>query len=185
MDGISRLYGKALYDLANERGNLEACLDQAALVRDAVGKPESRRVLEHPHIPKAEKVLFLRNAFSGGLVDPLASFLELLIDRNRAGILASSLSAFLRLGDQWRGIVEAHVVSAVDLREEQVSALRNVLARKLGKRVDMTLAVDPALIGGFYLNVDGHCIDSRVRRRLLDMRHSIEKGEGFYDPQTR
>ena len=188
MAEINRLYGKALYDLVVQHGKLEACLDQAAQIRDALKQSESQQILTNPLISKAEKIRFLNKVHFGTIKEPieapLGAFWELLIDKNREGILVSSLTEFLRLGDRWRGIVEAHVVSATDLRPEQVSALHELLTRKLRKTVDMTVSLDPSLIGGFYLNVDGHTVDSSVRRRLQDMKRSIERGEGFDGPQT-
>jgi len=184
MAEINRLYGKALYDLAEQYGNLDACLDQAVLVRDTLKLTESQQILANPLISKESKFAFLKEAFLDTLAEPFSSFLELLISKNREALLVPSLTEFLRMGDRWRGVVEAHVVSAVMLRPEQVSALHDVLQRKLEKTVDMTVTVDPALIGGFYLNVDGHTVDSSVRRRLQDMKRSIERGEGFDGPQT-
>jgi len=185
MAGISKRYGRALYDLAQKRGSLEACLDQAPAVRDALEMPESRRILQHPHISREEKLAFIQTAFSGNLHELLKDFLSLLIVRGRAAIAAEALTEFIQLGMEWRGQVEAHVVSAAPLRDEQLSAIQTVLARKLGKQVDMVSKVDPSLIGGFLIAVDGHCIDRTVQRRLADMRNSIEKGEGFDGPQTR
>jgi len=184
MAEINRLYGKGLYDAAAERGNLDACLDQAVLVRDMLKLPEVSQMLLNPLVPKGSKFRLLQKAFSDKLIEPLGSYLELLLDKNREEIMLPSLTEFLSLGDRWRGIVEAHVVSAMDLRPEQVEALQGVLARKLDKKVDMTISVDPSLIGGFQLNVEGYAVDCSVRQRLQDMKHSIERGEGFDGPQT-
>ena len=184
MAEINRLYGKALYDASVQQGNLETCLEQASQVRGVLEGAEIQQVLKSPLIPKPEKMSLLQEAFSGTLVEPLRSYLELLIDKNREEILDSSLEAFLNLGDHWRGLVEAHVVSAAPLRADQVTALQGVLSKKLQKQVEMSVTIDPSLIGGFYLNVDGYTVDSSVRRRLQDMKHSIERGEGFDGPQT-
>jgi len=184
MAEINRLYGKALFDLALQQGNMETCLEQAALVRDMLELPESRQMLTNPLVPKASKLRFLNETFPGTLMEPLRSYLELLIDKNREEILPSSITEFLSMGDRWRGVVEAHVVSAAELRPEQLSALQEVLARKTNKTVDMSMTVDPSLIGGFYLNVGGYTVDRSVRRQLQDMKLSIERGEGFDGPQT-
>ena len=185
MAGISKRYGRALYDLAKERGTLDVCLSQAAIVRETLDAPEYRRILQHPHISKKEKHAFIQSVFSHGLEEPLQDFLLLLLTRSRAAILSDALAEFIELGMRWRGEAEALVVSAVPLREEQVSALQEVLAKKTGKKIEMTSEVDPALIGGFYIAVEGHCIDRSVKKRLEDMRNSIEKGEGFDGTQTR
>jgi len=185
MAGVSRRYGRALYNLAKERGTLDVCLGQAAIVRETLDSPECRSVLQHPHISREEKHAFIQSVFSHGLEEPLQDFLLLLITRGRAAIVSDALAEFIELGMHWRGEVEAYVVSAVPLREEQVSALREALVKKTGKQVEMIPEVDPALIGGFCIAVDGHCIDRSVKKRLEDMRNSIEKGEGFDGTQTR
>jgi len=184
MAEINRLYGKALFDLTLQHGNMESCFAQAALMRDMLELPESQQMLTNPLVPKASKFRFLNDAFPDTVIEPLRSYLELLIDKNREEILASSLAEFLNMGDQWRGVVEAHVVSAAELRPEQVSALQDVLARKLEQTIDMSMTVDPSLIGGFYINVGGYTVDRSVRRQLQDMKLSIERGEGIDGTQT-
>ena len=173
MAEVSCRYGRALYQLTLENGSLEACLDQALVVRDTLLLRECRSVLEHPHIEKAEKCAFIDSIFSGALVPTLSHFLKLLILKNREPIAADALTEFLRLGDIWRGRVEAHVVSARALRAEQAAALQSVLTQKLGKRVDMEFLVDPAVIGGFYIAVGGYAVDRTVRTRIEDMRRAV------------
>jgi len=173
MAQVSTRYGKALYDLALSNGSLDTSLSQAALVRDAFELPESRRILQHPEISRAEKRAFIDRVFSGALNETLYDFLLLLISKNRMSIAVDALSVFIELGRSWRGEVDACVTSATALRPEQVSALQAVLKEKLGKQVDMILRVDPSVIGGFSVAVDGHCVDRTVKKQIDDMRDSI------------
>jgi len=166
-------YGKALYELTVENGSLDECLDQAAVVRDTLLLPACRSVLEHPHIEKTEKLAFIDSIFSGALCTSLSDFLKLLIQKNRESIAGDALAEFIRLGDIRRGRVEAHVVSAAALREEQAVALRSVLTKKLSKQVDMTFEVDPAVLGGFYIAVGGYAVDRTVKKRIEDMRNAV------------
>ena len=176
MAELSARYGKALYDLAVEQGNVDQCLDQAVLVRDVLEKPDAKRILEHPHISRAEKRAFLQRVFAGTLAGQLEHFLDLIIAKRREAIMADALTEFIRLSNRRRGLVEAEVVSAIALREEQVSALRDLIAKKMGKQVQLTCEVDPTLMGGFYLLVDGYCMDRTVKKRLQDMK--LEMGRG-------
>ena len=178
MAEVSTRYGVALYDLVMERGDLEACLNQAIMVRDALLKPECRRVMAHPHIPAEEKRALLQSLFSGELNDLIMGFVSLLIARNRADALASSLTEFIGLANRAMGRVDARVISAVPLDDMQVLAVQRLLSEKLGKEAELSLEVDPALVGGFSIYVDGHCVDGTVKRRLRDMRDSIVKGGG-------
>jgi len=173
MAEVSVRYGRALYELAQENGSFDECMNQADVVRDTLLLPECRSVLEHPHIEKEEKRAFLRNIFSEALPKTLSDFLTLLIEKNRESIAAAALVEFIRLGDLWRGRVDACVVSAMHLREEQVAALQALLTRKLGKRVDMDLQVDPAVIGGFCIMAGGYAVDYTVKKRIEDMRSAV------------
>jgi len=176
MAEVSARYGKALYDLTVATGTLDECLDQALMVRDVLDTPMSRRVLSHPHISEQEKNAFIQGVFSTELHVQLRDFLRLLISKNRANIAPDALAAFIHLGMRRRGQVEAHVVSATALRDDQLEALRTLVANKLGKQVDITSAIEPDLIGGFYLEVDGHFVDCTVRKQLQDLK--LEMGRG-------
>ena len=173
MAQVSTRYGRALYNLALENGSMDVCLTQAIVVRDTFEKPECQRILLHPHISRSEKRAFIDRVFSGALHETLYDFLLLLITKNRTDVTVDALSVFIELGKYWRGEVAACVTSATALRQEQINALQGVLAEKLGKQVDMVLHVDPAVIGGFCIAVDGHCIDRTVKKRIEDMRDSI------------
>jgi len=168
MAEMSKLYGVALYDAAVEQGTLELCLEQAVRLERTI----KGQIVENPQASEAEKMPHLQALFADVQIEPLGSFLELLMSKDRVDSLHAALVAFLKLGDGTR--VEAHVVSAVALRGEQVEALERMLSRKIGKQVAVTVAVDPALIGGFYLSVDGYCVDSSVRRQLSDMKFQLD-----------
>ena len=72
--------------------------------------------------------------------------------------------------------IAAKVVSAVKLKDEQLAALENLLSSKLSRDVALVAEIDPSLIGGFHIYVDGLIIDRTVKKQLMDMRESIMKG---------
>ena len=178
MAEVSTRYGVALFDLVMETGSLNACLEQAIMVRNTLIKPEFRQVMAHPHISAEEKLALLQDVFPGTLNDQLMGFVSLLITKNRAEALAPALAEFISLGHRAQGRIDALVVSAAQLDDMQILEIRRLLSRKLGKEATLSLEVDPALIGGFSIYVDGHCVDGTVKRRLQDMRDSIVKGGG-------
>ena len=80
------------------------------------------------------------------------------------------------MANQQLGKIEARVVSATKLRDEQVAAIHALLSRKLDKQVTIHTDVEPALIGGFYIYIEGRLIDRTVRRQLYNMKTSLERG---------
>jgi len=179
MADISRRYATALFDLCIKDGCLNQCLDQAIIVRDTLHSTECRQILAHPHIPSREKIAFLHSVFPCVIHAYLGDFLALVITRRREQILVPALTAFIEMGRHAQGYMGAQITSAVPLRDSQRSALQQVLSRKLGKQVDLSLEVDPALIGGIRIYVDGRLIDRTVQKQLYDMKNSIKSGEGL------
>jgi F-type H+-transporting ATPase subunit delta len=67
----------------------------------------------------------------------------------------------------------ASVVSAVPLSDTQASQLTALLAKKTGKQVDVTVLVDPSVIAGISIHVDGYFLDRTVRTMLKDMKETF------------
>jgi F-type H+-transporting ATPase subunit delta len=174
MAELSTSYATALFELTQESGTLEQCLEQAVVVRDALAGSECRSILEHPHISGSEKSAFLDKVFAGKIDQRLNDFLKLLIKKNRESIMPSALTVFINMGKRISGLAEANVVSAEELDNAQVTALKGTLSKKLGKQVELTLQVDPSLIGGLYIYADGHYMDYTIKKQLIDMKKCVQ-----------
>lgn len=67
----------------------------------------------------------------------------------------------------------ADVRSAVELAADQRERLGHALSRIAGRRVDVRVSVDPALLGGFVASIGDTVIDGSARHRLELMRERI------------
>ena len=68
------------------------------------------------------------------------------------------------------------MTSAIPLEPAEVEALRERIAGMAGGTVDLTTAVDPALIGGLTVRVGDTLIDASVRGRLERLRERLTEG---------
>ena len=175
MAELSIRYASALLDLTVQEGMLNECLQQAVEVRDVLLSGECGRFLEHPHISDSDKREFLDGIFTG-LHDNLTVFLHFLIAKSWENLIVPALTAFIEMAKFHSGKTTANVVSATELSESQICAIKDVLSRKLVKEVEISLKTDPSLIGGFYIHVDGRLIDRTVKKRLSDLKDHIKKG---------
>ena len=175
MAQLSARYAAALLELALESGNTAQYRQQAVLIRDALREEECRRVLEHPHITGAKKKEFIDSIFAGNINGDLLGFLYLVIAKNREAFLVPGLNSFIDRLDKLSGRTGATVVSAVELSEKQVSALAELIGKKLGKQVEVSVQVDPSLIGGFYVHADGYLLDYTIKKRLREMKLSLQR----------
>ena len=170
-------YATALFEISQEGGMLSDYLEQAQLVRDNIESEESQRVLTHPRISSDEKFAFLENAFGKNIHQDLLGFMRLVISKNREAYLLPALNKLVDMIKEYKRQTTAKVVSAVPLTDAQVMQLTSTLANKLGKQVDVTVMVDPSVIAGISIHVDGYFLDRTVKTMLKDMKESfsIEK----------
>ena len=173
MASLSERYGAALYVLLSESGQFEGALQQVILVRDALDNDECRRLLENPRITREEKRLFLSNAFHGQLHKHINGFFRLLITKNRESIILPALTACIELAGQNKSRVEVHVVSATTLDTPQIDKLSALLTKKIGRPVDISLQIDPSLLGGLCIHAEGFYLDYTVKKRLHELKSSL------------
>jgi F-type H+-transporting ATPase subunit delta len=67
------------------------------------------------------------------------------------------------------GMVNAVIQSAFDLDEAQITAIADILSKKLNKKISPSVTTDPNLIGGVKVHVGDKVWDASVRGRLQHM----------------
>ena len=174
MTETARMYGGSLYDLAAEEGLEERILtdvDQAA--RTLKENADYLRLLSTPSIPKKERCALLDKAFEGA--HPyLVSFLKLLCEEDLLGELPGCLRAYQDRYNVDHNILEVTAVSAIALTAPSREKLLAKLQKMTGKNIVLTETVDPAVLGGLRLDMDGTRLDGTVQRHLERLRTEID-----------
>jgi len=175
MDKLSTIYAQALYDIALQKDAVDEFLAQSNFLLDTLGDDDFHRVLVHPQIAASEKQAMFKEAFSGKINDDLFGFLNLVADKNREAYLITALKALVVLFERHNKIVTAKVLSAAPYDDKQAESLKKILSKKLDKQVKLDLKVDPSLIGGPFIFVDGYYIDWTVKKRLNELTASLKE----------
>lgn len=89
------------------------------------------------------------------------------------------LHRFLDLARKEMAVLEAEIISAVPLTDQQVAKIEKNLIREFRKQMEITTTVDPALLGGLRIIVDNTVIDESIKRQLADMKRKIYEGVYF------
>jgi len=100
MEEIARVYSEALFEVAQDRGELDEIHDQLDEVADAIAENRDLQVfLFSPYFSSAEKRDGIARVISGG--DPeLVNFLELLAEKHRMPALFRIRKRFDELWDE-------------------------------------------------------------------------------------
>jgi len=169
-------YADALLELSEETGTLKEYVEQAIFVRDTLSDDDIQAFLTHPHISNSDKQELFNNVFQDKLEKHLIGFLHLLVHKNRETLIVPALTEYIDRANKRLGRVEARLVSAKAMKEEEVESIRKALSKQLDMQIEVKASVDPDLIGGFYILVDGHIFDGTVRSKLHLMREHLKRG---------
>ena len=174
MTETARMYGGSLYDLAAEEGLDERILGELEGVTALLnGDAEYLHLLSIPSIPKKERCALLDEAFRGQVHLYVLNFMKLLCEKGALRELPGCARAYRLRYNEAHGILEATAVSAVPLTAEQTARLHEKLEKVTGKHIALKTKVEPAVLGGIRLDIEGTELDGTVRNRLAGLRSSI------------
>ena len=171
-DSTAHKYAEALYGIGKSRDKLDVFQKNAEdFLRILQSTPDLLTALSHPNIRKVQRKAILNEILSQCTYDiDFANFLRLVVDRNRIAHYAKMVSGFTGLRDEADGRLRGIVYSATPLSGAQKERLRARAQEKLGHEVLLEERIDPSLIGGLCLEIDGRVYDSSVRRYLERLR---------------
>lgn len=167
-DGPAGRYAEALFDLARDNKALEqveADLKTLAAVVNAA--PALGAVLKSPVYDAEDKARAMAAIADKSGLSPLTkNFLGVVAKNRRLFALDGIIAAFAQLLAAHRGEVSAEAVSAAALNSDQMKRLRGEIERVVGKAVNLTVRVDPELLGGMVVKVGSTMIDSSLKTKL-------------------
>lgn len=165
---FARPYAQALLAVAGGIDEAVAVRDQLRTLKDAMeAVPGIGKMAANPAVPMEGKRRILRQlAERLGLGDLALRFVELLLSNYRLRYLPVVLEALEAEVNRRLGVATARVITAHPLDDEETERLRSALAGKLDRRVELELAVDPALIAGFRARVGSTLYDASLQGQL-------------------
>lgn len=176
MNDVSREFSSALFSIAVEEKKVELFEEQLALIKTVFEEnPDYAILLSSPNITKEEKDSLLKEAFGSVLSEHLLSFLGILSHQGKIYLLDDCIEDFFSLALNYRNITTAKITSAVELSEEQKSRLLTKLEAITDKKVSMSFEINPQLIGGLTLEVDGKVIDASLLNQIRSIKEVIVK----------
>ncbi len=170
----ARRYATALLELAKERDEVEAILDDISLINNTLkGSSELVTFLQSPIIKYDDKDAVLKELFAKQLQEPTRLFLKLLARKNRVNILEQITEAFIESYNRFAGIIKITASVAYNLNDEQRKSLHKNLENKTGKSVDLTVDRDKSLKGGMAVRIDDTVIDGTIKHQLQELEEQL------------
>lgn len=160
---LARPYARAAFALASESGSLPAWSQQLGTAAQIAADERIGHILGNPGV--GAEVLAGMVAVPGQ-TDAFGRFLAALAENRRLSLLPEITALFETLRAEAEKVVRAKITSAQPLGESELAGLVDGLKRRFGREVEVSTAVDEALIGGAVIDTGDMVIDGSVRSKL-------------------
>lgn len=166
---IARPYAEAAFDLAQKDDALSRWSETLRFLGALVTDPKVADALDNPRLAEAEKESLLLSLIGDRVNELERNYVRVLVASDRVEMLPEIARLFESLKGDAEGVAKAVIQTAFPLDEAQVRDLTTALERRFGRRIEATVDVDRALIGGVRIAVGDTVIDGSVRARLEAM----------------
>ena len=168
---IARPYAEALFkasaqDIAGTQAWLEALSTIAA---DA----QVLHLAGNPLISQVQVLELVTSVFQGPMPEMAQNFLQLLIENARLSALPEIAKQYRALKNAQSGSSDAVVGSAFPIDAPTLASVSQVLEAKFGRKLNVSVHLQPELIGGIRVVVGDEVLDTSVNTRLEQMKGAL------------
>ena len=172
---VEKVYADALFELSVEDKTLEDTYEELKALKKIFDENyELVQLLSAPSMGEGEKQQVIDNIFKGRVSDTMLNFLKVLSDHGRVRFFDKIEEVFHALYNDSKGIMEVEVVTSEPLSDRLEQKLKAKLEAQSGKSVLINKSVDKSIIGGIILRYSDSEIDGSLKKRLEDLRKSID-----------
>lgn len=169
-------YAKALFDVAlAEKADLAKINQDLTAVAELVETNKDLALAaSRAGVPDAaRKALIEKVADALGVAAQVKKLLVMLVEARKLVLAKDLAESFQERLLSHQNIVRAEVKSAAPLSPEKVKALEESLSKVTGKKVELSVSVDPELLGGVVARIGSTVYDGSVRTQLQRMRQEL------------
>ena len=172
---IARPYAEALFkavsaDSTADLGSTSAWLDEFAAI--AVS-PELEQFADSPKTTDNQAFDLITGVAGAPFTNAALNFLRMLIENGRLSVLPEIANQFHALKNARSGSSDAVVYSAFPIEGAALADLSATLEKRFKRKLNVSVALEPELIGGIRVVVGDEVLDTSVKARLEQMKIAL------------
>ena len=169
---IARPYAEAAFGLAKDENAFGPWSEALSSMATVVAAPEMKALVGNPALP-ATKLTDLIASAVPSLSKSQKDMLGVLAENERLSAVSEISAMYESLRNEAERVLSAEVTSAYPMSDAQISDVTALLEKKHGKKVKVSVVVDPALIGGVSIAIGDEVMDASVRGKLSRMASAL------------
>ena len=168
---IARPYAEALYKASlQDLVNVSVWVDELAAI---AANAQLQQFADSPKVTSAQVFDLITSVAKATLNDHAKNFLRTVIENGRLSVLPEIAVQFRALKNASSGSSDAVVYSAFPIDSTALAQVAAVLETKFGRKLNVSVALQPELIGGIRVVVGDEVLDTSVKARLEQMKVAL------------
>ncbi len=170
-------YALALFGVALEAGSIDKVEADLATFGGFIQESRDLRLLiTSPVFTSGQQERAIAAILEkAGMNKTTTDFLRLVAKKGRLSVLPEIIRLFRDRVRVSRGIVRAEVSMAEEPSAKTLSSITATLKETAGAEVDVTVKIDPNLIGGLIVQMGSRMMDASVRTKLNSIRLAMKE----------
>ena len=171
---LANRYAKSIFELSQSNKNLDDVRSDVRHLRSLINESaELRNVLNSPILNSKAKGSIL-NEVVKDMKDEVKGVITILVAKNRTSALAEIADRFENMYNEFHGVANATVISAVELDAKSLDKVKELLASHIeAKKIVLTNEVDPSIIGGMVVRYKDQLLDMSVSSQINKIRKEL------------
>jgi F-type H+-transporting ATPase subunit delta len=176
--GMAGRYASALFDLARDQKAIDSvAADLKTFDSLIAGSPDLQRLVRSPAFSAEEQTRALGAILEkAGVKGLAANFLKLVATKRRLFAVRDMIAGYGQLVDEAKGVKRAEVTVAEPLADAHLQSLKDALRQVSGgQSVELSVKVDPSIIGGLVVRLGSRMVDGSLRTKLNSIRNRMKE----------
>ncbi len=170
-----RRYGQAVFELAQDEGEVDRWGQDMAVVAEAFGEADFSALLKHASVSAEGKQKAIE-AVLGDISPMVRNMVNILAARGLVDAIPEACREYSDLLDRQEGRQRVEVTTAVPLEPVEVERITSFVAGLIGREVVVTARVDESILGGLIVQIGDRLLDGSTQSRLNGLREQINLG---------
>ena len=171
---IARPYAEALFKASAEKGaDLSSTVAWVEELAAIAANPQLRQLADNPNVTVTQVFDLITGVAKSALPESARNFLRVVLENGRLDVLPEAAAQFRSLVNSKSGSSDAVVYSAFPITDTALAELGASLEKRFGRKLNLTVKLDDALIGGVRVVVGDEVLDTSVKARLEQMKAAL------------
>lgn len=168
---IARPYAEALFKAS--ASDLSGAAVWVSALQDIAANSQLQKFAADPNVTNAQVFDLIIGVAKVAFPEMANNFLRTVIDNGRLSVLPEIAAQFAVLKNAQSGSSDAVVYSAFPIDAASLAELATTLEKRFARKLNLTVELQPELIGGIRVVVGDEVLDTSVKARLEQMKVAL------------